>query len=90
MQRRGDQPWAASIASVRQVFAEAVGERAVELQPVAVRAHAAVADQVAGVLVAEEVFAGGHRAGIEFRQRCLEMEVERVAGLLVPEERIVA
>ena len=49
-----------------EVFAQAVGEGAVELEPVAVGAHAAVAQEVAGVLVAEEVFAGGHRTGIEF------------------------
>src|SRR3569832_3035313 len=44
-----------------QVFDQTVGQRAVELQPVAVRAHAAVADQVASILHREQVFAGRHR-----------------------------
>ena len=73
-----------------QILAQAVGERAVELQPVAVRAHAAVAQQVARILMAEEVFAGGHGSGVELGERGLQRKVERVARLLVPEERIVA
>ena len=68
------------------VFAQAVGQRAVELQPVAIGAHAAVAEKVARILMAEEVFAGGHGAGIELRERGLQLEVERIAGFLVPEE----
>ena len=44
-----------------QVFAQPVGQRAIELQPVAVGPHAAVADQVARVLHGEQVLAGRHR-----------------------------
>ncbi len=40
--------------------------------------------------MAEQVLAGRHRAGIELRQRGLQRIVERIAGLLVPEQRIVA
>src|SRR5689334_20033594 len=71
------------------IFAEAIGQRAIELQPVAVRAHAAIADEIARVLMAEQVFAGRHRRGIELRERGLERVVEGIAGLLVPEQRIV-
>src|SRR6185437_1762122 len=65
------------------VFAQAVGERAVELQPVAVGAHAAVAQQVARILVAEQILAGRHRRRIELGERRLQRVVERVARLLV-------
>ena len=54
------------------IFAEPVGQRAVELQPVAIRPHAAVADQVARILVAEQVLAGRHRRRIEFGERRLQ------------------
>ena len=73
-----------------QIFDQAVGQRAVELQPVAVRPHAAVAQQVARVLMREQVLAGRHRARIELGERGLQRVVERIAGLLVPEQRIVA
>ena len=72
-----------------QVLDQAVGQGAVELQPVAVRPHAAVAQEVAGVLVREQVLAGGHRARIEFRDRRLQGVVEGVADLLVPEQRVL-
>ena len=68
----------------------AVRQRAVELQPVAVRPHAAVAQQIARVLVAEQVLAGRHRPRIELGERGLQLIVERIARLLVPEQRIVA
>ena len=73
-----------------QVLDEAVGQRAIELQPVAIGPHAAVAQQIAGVLMREQVLAGRHRARIELRQRGLQRIVERIADLLVPEQRIVA
>nr|GEU28409.1 hypothetical protein [Tanacetum cinerariifolium] len=72
-----------------QVFHQAVAERAVELQPVAVGPHAAVADQVAGVLHREKVFTGGHRIFIIVAQRGLQFEVERVARFLVPEQVVL-
>src|SRR5450631_760490 len=43
-----------------QVLDEAVAQRAIELQPVAVGAHPPVAHQVSRVLHREEVLAGGH------------------------------
>ena len=72
------------------IFAQPIRQRAVELQPVAVGPHAAIADQVARVLMAEQVLAGRHRARIELGERGLQMVVERIAGFLVPEQRIVA
>src|SRR5229473_4938979 len=42
------------------------------------------------ILMAEQVFAGRHRCGIEFRQRSLQLEIEGIASLLIPEQRIVA
>ena len=90
MQRLGDQPNCAEDIERAQVFDEAVGQGAIELQPVAVGPHAAVAQQVAGVLVREQVLAGRHRAGIELGQRRLQRVVERIADLLVPEQRVVA
>ena len=67
------------------IFAEPVGQRAVELQPVAVRPHAAIADEIPRVLMAEQILAGRHRRGIEFGERRLQREIEGVAGFLVPE-----
>ena len=72
------------------VFAQAVRQRAVELQPVAVGPHAAVAKQVAGVLVAEQILTRGHRPGIKITKGGLQCVVERVTGFFVPEERIGA
>ena len=46
-----------------EILAQTVGEGAVELEPIAVRAHASVAEEITGILMAEEVFAGGHGAG---------------------------
>ena len=88
MQRRGDQPCSLSIVQRAQVLDQPVGERAVELQPVAVAAHAAVADQVAGILHREQVLAGRHRLRVVLRQLGLQREVERVAGFLVPEQAV--
>jgi transglutaminase-like putative cysteine protease len=73
-----------------EIFAQTVGQGAVELQPIAVGAHAAMAEQVAGVLMAEEVFAGGHRGGVEFGERGLQRVVQRITGFFIPEERVVA
>ena len=73
-----------------QVFAETIGERAIELQPVAIRAHASIAQQIARVLMAEKIFAGSHGPGIKLGQRCLESEIEWIAGLFIPEQRILA
>src|SRR4051812_23162698 len=40
------------------ILTEPVGQRAIELQPVAIGPHAAIADEVSRVLVAEQVLAG--------------------------------
>ena len=90
MHRPGDQPFVCQHGQRALVFAQPVGQRAIELQPVAVRTHPAVADQVARVLVAEEIFTGRHRPRIELRKCGLELEIEGISGLLVPEQRIVA
>ena len=71
-----------------QVLDEPVGERAVELEPVPVRAHAAVPQEVPRVLVREQVLPGGHRPRVRLRELRLELEVERVPGLLVPEQAV--
>ena len=72
-----------------QVLDQPVAQRAVELQPVAVGTHAAVADQVARVLHREEVFASGHWVLVVVAQRGLQLEVERITGLLVPEQVVL-
>ena len=62
--RNAAPPGPAGVLQHRQrplVLAQPVGQRAVELQPVAVRPHAAIADQIARILVAEQVLAGRHR-----------------------------
>src|SRR5256885_17069229 len=72
------------------LFRSAVAERAVELQPVAVRAHAAVADQGARVLHGKQVLARGHGTLVDLAQAGLQFVVQRVAGFLVPEQRVLA
>src|SRR3954451_14396305 len=71
------------------ILAKAVRQSAVELQPVSVRAHPAIPQEIARVLVTEEVLSGRHGAGIVFRERCLKGEVERIADLLVPEQGVL-
>ena len=90
MQRFRDQPLREHRLQRALVLAEPIRQRAIELQPVAVGAHAAVAQQVARVLMAEQVLPSRHRAGIEIGERRLQLVVERIARLLVPEQRIVA
>ena len=59
------------------------------MQVVAVRAHAAVAQQVAGILVREQVFAGGHRQFVVIGQLGLKRVIQRVADLFVPEQVVL-
>ena len=40
--------------------------------------------------MAEEILAGRHGSGIEFRERGLKLEIQRITGLLVPEQWIFA
>ena len=79
---------ASSMSCIAQVFGQAVAQRGVDLDVVAVGAHAAVADQVAGVLDGEQVLSGGDRAAVVLRQDRVEAVVERVADLLVPEQSV--
>ena len=72
MQRDGDQPQLVQDIQRAQVFHEPVGKGAVELQPIAVGPHAAVTEQVAGILMREKVFAGRHRARVELGHRGLK------------------
>jgi hypothetical protein len=71
------------------VLAQAVRERAVELQPVAIGTQSAVAEEVARVLMAEEVLPRRHRPRILRGQRRLQGVVEGIARLLEPEERVL-
>ena len=71
-----------------QGFGEAVAERGIGLQPVAVRAHAAVAQQVAEVLHREQVLAGGDGHGGGFAQHGVGLVVERIDRLLEPAQPI--
>ncbi len=71
-----------------QILDQPVGERAVELQEVAIGAHAAIAQQVARILMREQVLAGGGGALVAAAQFGLEGIVERIARLLVPEQAI--
>ena len=71
-----------------QVLDEAVGQRRIELQAVAVRPQAAVADQVARVLHREQVLAGGERRRVARRQRRVQQIVERIERLLVPAQAV--
>src|ERR1017187_547766 len=57
-----------------QVLAKPIRQCAIELQPIAVRPHSAVAKQVARILVAEEVFTYGHWAIVVISQSCLGSE----------------
>src|SRR6476661_5898237 len=69
-----------------QVLGQAVAQRRVDLDDVAVRAHPAVADQVAGVRQGEQVLAGGDAAPVMLGHGRVERVVQRVADLLVPEQ----
>ena len=88
MQRRDDQPCCLQHLLHAQVFGEAVAQRGVDLDVVAVGAHAAVADQITGVLDGEQVLAGGDRAAVVLGEDRVEAVVERVADLLVPEQSV--
>src|SRR5450631_1080615 len=69
-----------------QVLDQPVAQRAIELQPVAVGPHAAVAHEVSRILHGKEVFAGGHRLRVVRGERGLQLVVQGIARLLVPEE----
>src|SRR6478735_8871450 len=69
-----------------QVLGQPVAQRRVDLDDVAVRAHPAVADQVAGVGQREQVLSGRDAAGVVLGHGRVEGVVQRVADLLVPEQ----
>src|SRR4051812_36221834 len=71
-----------------EVFDDAVPEGRIELQKVAVGAHAAIADEVPRVLEREQVLACRHWARITLAQIALELVVQRVASLLIPPESV--
>ncbi len=73
-----------------QIFDQAIGQRTIELKPIAIGPHATMAKQVARILVREQVLTGGHGAGVEFGKCGLQSVIERIADLLVPEQRILA
>src|SRR4051794_4774378 len=70
------------------VLDQAVAQGRVDLDVVAIGAHAAVADQVPGVLEGEEILAGGDGTAVVLRERRVEVEVQRVADLLIPEQAV--
>ena len=71
-----------------QVFGQSVAQRRVDLDVVAVRAHATVADQVASILDGEQVLPGRDGSAVVLREDRVETVVERVADLLVPEQPV--
>src|SRR6478752_3553729 len=69
-----------------QVLGQPVAQRRVDLDDVAVRAHPAVADQVAGVGQGEQILAGRDPAPVVLGHGRVQGVVQRVADLLVPEQ----
>ena len=72
-----------------EIFDQAIAQGTVKLQPVPVRTHPAVADQISGVLHGEEVLACCHRTRIMPRQLGLKFVVQRVTCFLIPKEVIL-
>src|SRR6516165_6319217 len=72
-----------------EIFDEPVAQGTIELQPVSVRTHSAVADEIARVLHGKQVFACRHRLVVVIAQNRLQLEIQRIAGLLVPEQIIL-
>ena len=72
-----------------QILDQSVAQGAVELQPIAVWTHAGVANKVARILHREQVFAGGHAVRVMFRELGLQLVIQWIAGLLVPEQWIL-
>src|SRR5579883_2875726 len=71
-----------------EILDEAIGKGAVELQEVAVGPQVAIADEVARILMREQVLASRQRPLIMPAQLRLKRVVEGIARLLEPEEII--
>ena len=71
-------------AECAQIFDQPVAQRAVELQPVTIGSHAAIADEVACFLHREQILAGRHRPPVDLAERGLQRVIERIADLLEP------
>jgi hypothetical protein len=67
---------------------QAVGERRIELEDIAVGAQALVPDEVAGILHREEVLARDQGRGIDRTQGRMGQVVQRVDRLLVPAQAV--
>ena len=42
--------------------------------------------QIPRILMAEQIFAGRHRPWVKFRQRRLQLVIQRIASFLIPEQ----
>ncbi|MCY1450111.1 hypothetical protein D9M71_668930 [compost metagenome] len=71
------------------VLHEPVGQCTVELEIVAIRAHATVTQQVTSILVGEQVFTRSHWQFIVICQFSLQCVVQRIANFFVPEEVVL-
>src|SRR6202034_3645326 len=60
------------------ILDNAIAERNIELQRIAVRPQTAVAEQVAGVIGREQVLANGQRHARVLRKRSMRFEIERI------------
>src|SRR5579864_6465211 len=68
------------------VLDQAVAQRAIKLQNVAIRAHARIADQVSRILNRKKIFARGHRILVMSGQLSLQLIIERIARFFVPSQ----
>src|ERR1700678_4245086 len=71
-----------------KIFDQAIAESAVELEPVSIRTHSPVANQVSSILHRGQILAGSHRARIPLAQFVLELVIERITRLFEPEKRV--
>src|ERR1700719_1781751 len=71
-----------------EVFNQAVAKCAVELQYVAIRTHARIADQIACVLNGKKILARGHRALIAVGKLSLQFIIEWVTSFFVPTQMV--
>ena len=67
-----------------EILDQPIGKCRIELEHIPVRAHAAVADEVACVLMGKEVLPCRQRMVIGSAQLRLKLEVERITSLFIP------